>query len=191
MRKIILASGSPRRKQLLTLLGLDFTIDVSNIDEKLNKKYEPRKQVEVLSEQKAIAIAKKYDNAIVIAADTMVSFEGEKIGKPKDVEDAKRILKKLSGNSHHVFTGMTVIDTKTGKKKTLSSETRLVFRKLQDREIERFIEREKPFDKAGAYAVHEFGAIFVERIEGDYFGAVGLSVFDLARELKDFGVEVL
>ncbi|MEK7571310.1 MAG: Maf family protein [Patescibacteria group bacterium] len=191
MKKIILASSSPRRKQLLKLLGLEFTIDASNIEEKLNPRLKPRKQVEVLSSQKAQAIASKYPDAIIIAADTMVAFGDEKLGKPKDAKDAKQMLKKLSGTVHFVVTGMTVLDTATKKSRTSSIETTIMFRKLQDKEIAKFIEKEKPYDKAGAYAIHELGGIFVERVEGDYLGAVGLSLFALARELKKFGVSII
>ncbi len=191
MRQIILASQSPRRKQLLKLLGLDFKSIPSEIEEKLNPRYQPRRQVEVLSLEKAQDVAKKLQNSIVIAADTMVFVEGEIMGKPKDVQDAKRMLKKLSGTKHSIVTGLTLIDTETKKTVTKSVETYVWFKKLNDKEIKSFIQKEKPFDKAGAYAMHELGAIFVEKIEGDFFGAVGLPLHLLAKELKKFGVVVL
>lgn len=191
MKKLILASTSPRRKQLLEMLGLSFEVVPSNIDEILTPHLSPREQVEQLSKQKAEAVASTLKNSIIIAADTMVSYDGELLGKPKDEKDAKKMLQKLSGTNHLIVTGFTILDTETKKSVTRSTETKIWFRKIMNEEIEEFINREKPFDKAGAYAIHELAAIFVEKIEGDYLGAVGLSVFLLAKELKKFGINVL
>jgi len=191
MKKIILASASPRRKQLLEQIGVKFEICPSNIEEILDPRLSPRKQVEVLSVQKAKKVAQEYSDAIILSADTMVSFDGEVFGKPKDAEDATVMLNKLSGKVHSVVTGFTLLDTKTLKTVTGSTETKLWFRKISKEEIKNFIIREKPYDKAGAYAVHELASIFVEKIEGDFFGAVGLSVFLVAKELKKFGIKVL
>lgn len=191
MKRLILASSSPRRKQLLEQIGLNFEIHSSNIDEILDPKLTPEEQVKSLSRQKADAVAKKFENAIILAADTMVALDGELYGKPKDAQDAKRMLTKFSGRKHSVVTGFTIIDTESKKSVTKSTETYLWFRKLSTKEIEKFIEREKPFDKAGAYAIHELAAIFVEKIEGDFFGAVGLSVFQVTKELENFEIAVL
>lgn len=191
MKKLILASQSPRRKQLLEQIGLKFEVYPSNIEEFLDPLLSPREQVEALSIQKAITVAQKFADAIILSADTMVSFEGTLFGKPKDAKDAYTMLKKLSGNMHSVVTGFTIVDTKSAKKVTGSTETKLWFRTITNQEINNFITKEKPYDKAGAYAIHELGTIFVEKIEGDFFGAVGLSVFLVAQELKKFGVKVL
>lgn len=190
-KKLILASQSPRRKQLLELIGLQFVISPSGIDELLDATLTPREQVEVLSQQKASAVAPKFNNAIILAADTMVALDGEVFGKPKDEKDAIQMLKKFSGKSHSVVTGFTIIDTATKKKVTKSTETKIWFRKVSTDEIIRYVQKEKPFDKAGAYAIHELAAIFVEKIEGDYTGAVGLSIYQVVKELKKFGIEVL
>lgn len=188
---IILASSSPRRKELLTLLGLDFTIDASEIEEKLDPRFTPSERVARLSQQKAAATGKKYKEGIIIAADTMVFFNNELIGKPKDAKDATKMLQKLSGTVHSIITGFTILDAASGKRVTKAVETKIWFRKLSSQEITKFIEREKPFDKAGAYAAHELGAIFIEKVEGDFLGAVGLPISSVAKELKKFGVQVL
>jgi|SRR6185437_11445900 len=191
MKKIILASASPRRKQLLEMLGLPFIVCPSNIDENLTPGLTPSKQVEALSRQKAEAVASKFQDAIILSADTMVMLGNELIGKPKDETDAKRMLKKISGTNHSIVTGFTLLDTKTKKIVTKSTETRIWFRKMSDEEIASFVKKEKPLDKAGAYAIHELAAIFIEKIEGDYMGGIGLSVFQLAKELKKFDIDVL
>jgi septum formation protein len=191
MKQLILASASPRRKQLLEMLGLQFTVYPSAIPESLTPGLSPSKQVERLSLQKAKAVKSKFKNSIILAADTMVVLNKELIGKPKDEEDAKRMLKKLSGKQHFVVTGFTLLDTDTKKIVIKSTETKIWFRKMTAKEISSFVEKEKPFDKAGGYAVQGLAAMFIEKIEGDYFGVVGLSVFKLTKELKEFGIEIL
>jgi septum formation protein len=191
MRKIVLASSSPRRKQLLKQIGLDFIVDASFVDEVLNPRLHPRKQVAVLSLQKAEEVAKRYADALIIAADTMVAIDDQLLGKPKDVKEAKRMLQRLSGRSHVVVTGFTVWDTKTKRRVTKSSEARVFFKKLSQREIDAYVRQENVLDKAGSYGVQGVGAVLIERIEGDYFTAVGLPLQLLYRELRKFGVEVL
>lgn len=188
---IILASTSPRRKQLLKLLGVEFTAVSSDVDEKLNPRLKPRRQAEVLSIEKAEAVASQYPDAIIIAADTLIGFEDEMFIKPTDPKDAKRMLRRLSGKSHSIFTGMTIIDSRTKKKITKSVETVVTFKKLSPKEISAYVQTREPHDKAAAYAIQGLGSIFVERIEGDYFGAVGLPLHLLAKELKKLGVSVL
>lgn len=193
MKRLVLASASPRRKKLLKQIGLEFEVLPTNIEEKLNPRLKPLHQVESLSLQKAIAATalKEAKNAIILAADSMVAIDDEVLGKPKDVKDAKRMLKKLSGRDHSIVTGFTLIDTETKKKVTRSVETKVWFKKLTAQEISAYIARAKPFDKAGAYGIQELAAVFVEKIEGDYQGAVGLPLFALAKELKKFGIKVL
>ena len=175
------------------MLGLTFEVIPSNIDEELDPKLSPRQQVESLSKQKAEAVALqvKNKNVLIIAADTMVALGNELIGKPQDEKDAKRILTKLGGTQHVVVTGFTLLDTETNKSVTRSTETKIWFRKISSSEMDAYIKREQPFDKAGGYAIHELAAIFMEKIEGDDSGVTGLSVFLLAKELKKFGISVL
>ena len=191
VRKIILASTSPRRKQLLKQLGLNFEIVPSDVEEKLNPRLGPRNQVEQLALQKAEAVADQFEDAIIIGADTMVVLNNEVIGKPKDTQDAKRMLKKLRGRQHSIVTGFVLIDTLQRRTIIKSVEIKVWFRKISPQEIANYIDRDKPFDKAGAYAIQDLGSIFVEKIEGDYFGAVGLPLYTLAKELNKLGVEVL
>lgn len=188
---IILASTSPRRKQLLETFGLEFKIVASEVDEDLDPTYKPKQKAELLSLQKAEAVAQKFTDVIVIGADTVVALGETSFGKPKDVDDAKKILQTLSGKTHVVITGFTIIDTKSKKKVTKSVETKVWFRKVTDSEIDNYIEKAKPFDKAGSYALQDLGALFIEKVEGDYLGAVGLPLFALAKELKNFGVTIL
>lgn len=193
MKNLILASASPRRKQLLKQIGLDFDIIVSNVDEKLNPRLKPLSQVEQLSLQKAEAVAAmpQAKGAVVLAADSMVFVGDEIMGKPKDEKEAKRMLRKLSGRQHSIVTGFTIIDTETKKKVTKSVEIKVWFRKIYPQEIRAFLAKDKPFDKAGAYGIQETAAIFVEKIEGDYPGAVGLPLFLVAKELPKFGIPIL
>jgi septum formation protein len=191
MKKIILASQSPRRKQLLTQLDVQFTVVPSYIEEKMNARLKPRSQAENLSLQKATTVAQKYKDAIIIAADTLVVIDNEILGKPKDVTDAKRMLKKLSGKTHVVITGYTIIDTETNKTITNSEESKVFMKKLSNKEIENYIKKENVFDKAGAYAIQGFGSLIIEKIEGDYSNVVGLPLFSMFHELKHFGISLL
>ena len=191
MRKIILASASPRRKELLRSIGLKFRIVPSKVEEKPNPRLKPKAQVQFLSLQKAEAIVSKVANAIVIAADTMVVFGEELLGKPRNLEEAKRMLKKLQGKMHTVVTGFTIIDTESGRKVSKSVAVKVFVKKLSNKEIEKYVRRENVLDKAGAYAVQGIGAVIVDKIEGDYSTVVGLPLNLLAKELQKFGVTVL
>lgn len=191
MRHIVLASSSPRRKELLQSLGLRFRVAPSKVKEKLNPRLKPAAQAEELARQKASAVAKKFPDSIVIAADTLVVLGNETLGKPKDIGDAKRLLKKLNGKSQSVITGFTILDTKTGKSITKSVETKIFMRRATEREIDSYIQKENTLDKAGGYAMQGIGSIFFEKIEGDYFNVVGLPLFALGKTLKKFGISVL
>ncbi len=191
MRKIILASKSPRREKLLKQIGLQFEIIPSGVKEVIDSKLDHSKQVEKLSFQKAEVVAKQFSDAIIIGADSMIAIGDEIIGKPKDKKDAVRILKKLSGKMHLGITGFTIIDTKSGKKLTRSVTTRVWFKKLNEREIESYLSRDEPYDFAGAYSVASFAAVLVEKIEGDFYNVVGLPLFVFSEELKQFGINLL
>lgn len=190
MKQIILASASPRRKQLLAQIGITYTVAPSSIEEKMNARLQPKKQAEHLSLQKAKVVAKKYKNAFILAADTLVVQGNDIIGKPSSLQDAKRILRKLSGRLHKVITGFTIIDTETHKIITKSEETTVFMKKLTDKEIAAYVATGEPLGKAGAYAAQERGALFIEKIEGDFFNIVGLPLFALAKALKKFGVTI-
>lgn len=190
MKKIVLASTSPRRKMLLKQIGLNFEVVASDFKEKIDIKMSPHKLAQELSLGKAKAVAIKLSNSIIIAADTFVTFKGKILGKPKEEQDAKRILKLLSGKMHLIITGFTIIDTTTGQTATNSVETKVYFKKLTNKEINSYVETGEPLDKAGAYGIQEKGSLFVKKIEGDYFNVVGLPIYALVEALKKFGVKI-
>ena len=171
-KKVILASGSPRRRELLTEAGITFVIDVSDVDETVEGL--PAEMVAVLAERKARAVAEKYDEGLVIGSDTLVALDDCALGKPEDDDDARRMLKNLSGRTHDVLTGVCLIDAKTGKTLVSTVRSGVVFREVTDEEIEEYIATGEPRDKAGAYAIQQRGSLFVERIEGDFYNVVGL-----------------
>ena len=194
MSEFILASASPRRKESLEILGLKFEIIVSEAEENLNKNLPAELYVNELALIKASAVAKNIKNredAIVIAADTVVYLDGEILEKPKDNEDAFNILKKLSKNTHTVFTGICVMRMKDGYCITKCVKTDVIFKELSDREIRNYISTGEPADKAGAYGIQGKGAVFVEKINGDYNNVVGLPISELYDILlKEFDIDI-
>jgi len=191
MRKIILASASPRRKEILANTGLKFTVCSSNYEEDLELAKEPRALARYLSKMKAEEVAERHKDAIVIAADTFIVFKNKLLGKPSGPDDAQRMLKLLSGKAHSVITGFTVIDSKANKKVSRSIETKVYFKKLTLAEINAYVRSGEPLDKAGAYAIQGLGAVFIDKIEGDFFNVVGLPICALAESLKKFGIKIL
>lgn len=185
---VILASQSPRRKELLGLLNIPFTIRVADIDETMEKNLPVVQAVAQLSRRKAEAItADRAD--IIIAADTVVVCDDAVLGKPKDEADAYRMLRMLSGRRHQVMTGLTVLQ---GKKAISHTEiTDIYFRELSDKEILSYIASGDPMDKAGSYGIQNGAALFVEKVCGDYFNVVGLPVCRLGLILKEFLEESL
>ena len=168
---LILASGSPRRKEILDMMGLTYTVDVSDADETFVG--EPEEMVLELSERKARAVAKKYDAALVLAADTMV-YGNQMLGKPSSQEHAKEMLADLSDNWHSVYTGLTLINTRSGKVIRRADRTRVHFVKLSEADIEAYVAGGECMDKAGAYAIQGQAGMFIDRIEGSYSNVVGL-----------------
>ena len=190
MRKIILASTSPRRKALLGLLGIPFTVESSNYKENMKLRLAPVALVKTLSQGKAEAVAKCHKDAIVIAADTIVVLKNKSLGKPKDARDAKRTLKMLSGKTNTVLTGYTVIDTK--KKKRISGvvATKVHFRKMTEEEINWYVKTKEPLDKGGSYAIQGRGGLFISKIVGNYSNVVGLPLLAIQKALGKFGVRI-
>ena len=180
---IVLASNSPRRREILTQGGYEYLVDAREVDENIGIS-DPVALAEELSLRKAMAVADSYPDRTVIGADTVVALESEILGKPKDKEDAFHMLKKLSGVTHSVVTGVTVIYPGEGEnreKKTFHEITGVSFYELSDDEIKSYIATGEPMDKAGAYGIQGRGALFVERISGDYLNVVGLPLARLAR----------
>ncbi len=190
-KEIILASASPRRKELLELIGLQFEVDPADYKEDMNLKLSPHELARALSLEKAKSVAGKYNNAIIIAADTFVIIRGQILGKPHTEEEAKRMLMSLDGVTHSVITGFTILDTDTGKKISRSVETKVTFKKLTEKEIDAYVKTKEPLDKAGACAIQGLGSVLVKRIEGDYFNVIGLPLCPVAECLKEFGIRVL
>ncbi|MFO8100889.1 MAG: Maf family protein [Dehalococcoidia bacterium] len=191
MRKIVLASASPRRQELLKQIGLKFEVDPGNCEEVLRGDIEPAELAKSLSHQKAQAVAQKHPDAIVIAADTFIVAGKSLMGKARSEAEAREMLTELSGKSHSVITGFTIIDTLKGKVVSQSVETKVWFRRLSEEEIDAYVKCGEPIGKAGAYAIQGLGSVIVERIEGDYSNVVGLPLTALAEALKGLGIPVL
>lgn len=191
MPKIILASQSPRRKQLLTQIGIkNFKILVPEADETYDPSLSPEETVASICRKKSIAARAMADDpaAVIITADTMVFLDGLRLGKPHSEEEAYQMLSALSGRTHHVCTGVTVCQGE--RMETRTETTAVTFRALTDGEIRDYISTGEPFDKAGAYGAQGKAALFIPRIEGDYFNVMGLPLHLLGRMLAGFGVKL-
>ncbi len=190
-KPIILASNSPRRRELLQQIGLTFTTDPAHVDERMLPGENAETYVVRVALDKARVASAKASTGIVIAADTVVVVDGSVLGKPVDARDAKRMLERLSGRMHQVITGLAVLDAGTGRVRTGSTATRVWFRKLTSTEISSYVSTGEPLDKAGAYGIQEKGALLVQKIEGCYFNVVGLPLSLLGEFLREFGVSLL
>ncbi|WKV08751.1 Maf family protein [Thermoanaerobacterium sp. CMT5567-10] len=190
--KIVLASNSPRRREILSNIGLDFDVIPSNIAEETKEK-EPENIVMDLSRKKALCVAEKLDDdSIVIGADTVVVIDGEILGKPKDKGEAFSMLRKLSGRWHKVYTGVSVVSLKNRKFINDYESTDVYIKNLSNDMILNYIEKGECLDKAGSYAIQGYGALIVERINGDYFNVVGLPIsklYDIF--LNEFNINLL
>ena len=183
--EIILASQSPRRRELLGLFGLPFTICVADIDETMDPSKPAADEVARVSRCKALAVPRGED-AVVIAADTIVVCQGKVLGKPHTPEEAVQMLSLLSGRDHQVMTGVTVL--RGSQERVFTEITDLHFRELTEKEIRRYVNSGEPMDKAGAYGIQAKGSLLVQKIHGDYFNVMGLPVLRLSRMLQRFGV---
>lgn len=186
---IILASKSPRRQELFRLLGLDFTVQTADIDERMDLTLPPEREVARVGAEKASAISRNNQDAVIVSADTIVVIDGQILGKPKDEADAARMLRLLSGRTHEVLTGLCV--RQGSRTEQVVSRTLVTFRPLTDAEIAAYIRTGEPMDKAGSYGVQGFGSLFVSHIDGDFFTVMGLPVCELCRLLRMFDVQIL
>ena len=189
MTKFILASQSPRRAELFKQLGMDFEVVPSNVDEEAQEKASPPVYVKKLARLKARAVAKRYDEGIIIGVDTVVVIDGSIVGKPKDKEDAVATLKALSGRVHKVVSGVCVINKYSGKTVTKSATTKVKFRELNKGVIDWYIGTGEPFGKAGSYAIQGKGALLVDWVKGDYYNVVGLPIVTLMGILEEMKVK--
>ena len=185
--RVVLASGSPRRHDLLNLVGIAHEVRPSNIDETMRDRENPRRHAERLAREKATAIATRDPNLITIGADTIVVVNRKVLGKPRDTIHAAEMLKALSGREHTVVTAVAVA---RGKKiRSAVEEVRVKFRRLHEDEIDAYIATGEPMDKAGAYGIQGYGATIVECVDGDYFAVMGLPLARLVALLRDLGVK--
>jgi septum formation protein len=191
MKTIILASASPRREELLKKIGLKFKAEPSNYEENISYELEPHELAKLLSLEKAKLVAKNHKNVLIIAADTLIVFEGKILGKPRTKTEAREMLERINGKPHSVITGFTIVDSGSNKALSRSVETKVHLRKLSSTEIDAYVKSQEPLDKAGAYAIQGLGSVIVEKIEGDYFNVVGLPLSALVESLKEFGVHIL
>ena len=189
-KPVVLASSSPRRRELLEKAGLKFTVDSSETDERLNGTADPVEMARSISLMKASSAVSRHPGSIIIAADTFGVLDGSLLGKPGDAAHASEMLALMSGKCHEVVTGFTIIDADSGKTVSHVVKTRVYFKTLSKAQIEKYVETGEPLGKAGAYAIQGKGAGLVEKIEGDYYNVIGLPVRALANELKKFGIDL-
>lgn len=195
-QRIILASKSPRRKYLLEQINLKFDVIASTVLEYTEDELTPAEFAEKMALSKASDVARSVNNALIIGADTIVVHDDEILGKPVDDEDAKRLLKRLSGHTHNVYTGVALLKTDNNgepeRSITFYSKTNVVFAKLDDKEIEEYVNSGSPMDKAGAYGIQDdWGSLFVKRIDGDYYNVVGFPLQKFYTMMKSFAPEAL
>lgn len=189
MREIILASASPRRKELLSILGLDFKVCPSRACEDKFNEGGAADLVCSVSREKAREVGNR-EQGLIIGADTVVSLERDILGKPRDAEEALYMLERLAGTTHRVFTGVAVLDPPTAREVVAYEETLVRFRPAKKEELWGYVATGEPLDKAGAYAIQGLGSVFISGIEGCYFNVVGLPLFRLNQILTSFGVSI-
>lgn len=190
-RQIILASASPRRKELLEKLDLDFKICPADIDESMLPDEDAAMYPLRTAVQKAMAVSKMAKDALIIAADTVVVIDDDILGKPRDEAEAKAMLQRLSGREHMVITGIGVVDTTSGRTLSASEQTIVYFHPLEEAEIDAYIASGECLDKAGSYGIQGKGSLLVRKIDGDYFNVMGLPLSKLYRLLLKIDADIL
>lgn len=186
-KPIILASGSPRRARLMSVLGFPFTVRESGIEEIIDEKLAPEEIARGLAFRKASTVASQLSSGIVVGADTIVVLEGKILGKPATEEEAVGMLLALSGKTHTVFTGFALVDAESKKSYISLERTEVTFRALRRDEIERYVAAGSPMDKAGAYGIQDdYGAVFVEKINGCFYNVVGFPISKFHTALTNF-----
>ena len=186
IRPLILASGSPRRRELLAKMGYTFEICTPDVDEHVTG--HARDIVHTLAQRKAHAAAAHYSDGVIIASDTLVSLDGAPLGKPADAKEAHEMLAALSAREHEVFAGVCVLDARTGRSETRTVRTGVTFREITPGEIDAYIATGEPMDKAGASAIQGGAAPFVAELDGEYENVVGFPVVEVGEMLKAFGL---
>ncbi len=191
MKKLILASASPRRKKLLSKIGLTFEVIPSNYEENLPDDNFTYEKIETLALNKGKEVAARTtENAIIISADTVVVLDGKILGKPHSKQEAFEMISHLSGKAHEVITSIAMIDLESQKTLLNSCTTKVFFREITKEEVEKYISTDEPYDKAGGYAAQGLAAIFIEKIDGCFNNVVGISVYEVAKMLKALGYSI-
>lgn len=187
---LILASTSIRRREILSLLGLPFETVSPIFEERFDDRRPAKEEAIAFAEGKAMSVRKDFPRSIIIGSDTLIEFEGEKIGKPENPEDAIRILAKLQGHRHRIWTGVALIDGASDASLSEAAEIKVEMGKMTSREIEEYVATGEPLDKAGAYSLQEKGRRFIKKLEGDYLAAVGLPLMPIVGFLRDRGISL-
>ncbi len=190
-KKIILASRSPHKRKLLRQLGLEFIVVPSRYQEDMTLSLPPEQLVKKFARGKGLEVADRYNKGIVISADTVISLGNQILGKPHTPAVAKKTLRQISNKTIKIISGYSVIDCRTKKIVTKVITTKVKIKELTGQEINNYVKTKEALDKAGAFGIQGLGALFVTKIEGDYFNVIGLPLYDLARTLKQFGVKIL
>lgn len=190
MRRLVLASSSPRREELMEMLGLSFTIVPSKIDEGEYTGLKPVDLVRELARAKAEGVAKLVENSIVVGSDTIVVLNGELMGKPVNNLHAVKMLKRMQNRQHTVITGLAVCDSESEKISVDYDKTEVYMLPMSDADINFYVNTGEPMDKAGAYGIQGIGGAFIEKIVGSYFTVMGLSIHKLAIMLREFGISI-
>lgn len=183
--KLILASQSPRRRELMMRIPVDYEVIVQEVEEIIDFDKVPEENVMSLAEQKATAVAEMYPERWVIGCDTIVVSDGNILGKPKSEIDAFNMLNQLSGNKHRVITGVHLVNKNEKEAYSFYEETLVYFKEMSKEEISYYIQTEEPMDKAGAYGIQGYASLFIEKIHGDYYNVMGLPVHKLYQKLKE------
>ncbi|WP_077618954.1 Maf family protein [Bacillus sinesaloumensis] len=188
MEHLVLASGSPRRKELLRNVKLSFDVSVSNIDESVDETLAPEEKVMKIALEKAKAVLSQYPDSYILAADTAVVFQNQFLGKPKNEQESVEVLRALSNQTHEVVTGVAILTKDT--ESVFYERTEVTFWELSDEEINAYVASGEPKDKAGSYGIQGLGSALVKHIKGDYFSVVGLPVSRTIRELRNLGFQM-
>lgn len=186
-----MASSSPRRKEIFSKIRMPFKVVESDYEEDMSLSMLPVELAKYLSGGKARSVARTHPEAIIIAADTFVVYDNRVLGKPKTEERALEMLRMLSGKENDIITGVTILDSSNGREYSFHEITKVFMKKISKDTIAAYIKTGEPLDKAGSYAIQELGAILIDRIEGDFFNAMGLPLARLALELQKFGIKIL
>jgi septum formation protein len=189
---LVLASASPRRRELLRQLGLTFTVAHSDVEETSHDAADPDAMVQRLAREKAEAVARRHPEALTLGSDTTVVLDGENLGKPRDRDQAAEMLQRLAGRTHTVHTGVALAHPPSGRLVSAAEQTNVTFASLSPAEIDAYVATGSPLDKAGAYGIQDdLGAVFISRIDGDYYNVVGLPLHRLYRLLRDHFADLL